>query len=195
VSSYIEIKDINHLKLRPIVAGPACQTHRISNLLDILLKPFTKHVTSFLRDINDFLNSLPNRIPKETILATSDVELVYSNIPHSLELEAINFWIEQFSEELPERFSKEFVIESLRFILENNTFQFNDEFFRQKKGTAMGTKVAPTYATLTIGYLEQKLYNQTASDFGPTFIKEFENTWKRFLDDCFILWSWTKTTS
>lgn len=188
-SSYVKIKDVNDLKLRPIVAGPACQTHRISNLLDILLKPFIKHVPSFLRDTTDFLNNLPKRIPKETILATFDVESLYSNISHSLGIDAINFWIENFPEELPERFSKEFVIDSLRFILENNTFQFNDVFFRQRKGTAMGTKVAPTYATLTIGYLERKLYKQIASDFGPTFREEFENTWKRFLDDCFILWS------
>ena len=64
--------------------------------------------------------------------------------------------------------------------------------FRRKKCTAMVTKVAPTYATLTIGYLERKLYKQIASDFGPTFREEFENTWKRLLVDCFILWSKSK---
>ena len=188
-SSYVEIKDVDDLKLRPIVAGPACQTHRISNLLDILLKPLIKHVPSFLRDTTDFLNSLPNRIPKETLFATFDVESLYSNIPHDLGIEAINFWIEQFPEDLDERFSKDFIIEALSFILENSTFQFNDEFFRQRKGTAMGTKVAPTYAALTIGYLEQKLYSKIAEEFGQTFKIEFEKVWKRFLDDCFLLWS------
>ena len=68
----------------------------------------------------------------------------------------------------------------------------NDVFFRQKKGTAIGTKFAPTYDTLTVGYLKGKLYEQRASDFRPTFREEFENTWKRFLDDCFILWSKSK---
>ena len=121
-SSYVEIKDVDYLKLRPIVAGPACQTRRISNLLDILLKPLIKHVPSFLRDTTDFLNSLPNRIPKETLFATFDVESLYSNIPHDLGIEAINFWIEQFPEDLDERFSKDFIIEALSFILENNTF-------------------------------------------------------------------------
>ena len=42
----MRIKDVNDLKRRPIAAGPACQTHRISNLLDILFKPFIKHVPS-----------------------------------------------------------------------------------------------------------------------------------------------------
>ena len=154
-----------------------------------MLKPLIKHVPSFLRDTTDFLNSLPNRIPKETLFATFDVESLYSNIPHNLGIDAINFWIEQFPEDLDERFSKDIILEALSFILENNTFQFNDEFYGQRKGTAIGTKVAPTYAVLTIGYLEQRLYNKIAEEFGQTFKIEFEKVWKRFLDDCFLLWS------
>ena len=34
----------------------------------------------------------------------------------------------------------------------------NDNVYRQKLGTAMGTKVAPTYATLVVGFLEIKLF-------------------------------------
>ena len=34
------------LEFRPIIAGPACPTHRLSNLIDILLKPFIKHIGS-----------------------------------------------------------------------------------------------------------------------------------------------------
>ena len=45
---------------------------------------------------------------------------------------------------------------------------FNGRFFNQFNGTAMGTKMEPTYATLTLDYLEQML---------------------RDLDDCFIVWS------
>ena len=46
-SSYIEIPDVTDLKLRPIVAGPSCQTHRVGDFIDILLKPYTKHVKSY----------------------------------------------------------------------------------------------------------------------------------------------------
>ena len=42
-SSYVEVEDVNVLKIRPIVAGPSCLTHRLSNLLDIILRPFTNH--------------------------------------------------------------------------------------------------------------------------------------------------------
>ena len=53
-SEYIEIKDPEDLTFRPIVAGPICETHRLSNLLDILLKPFIKHMDSYIQDDVDF---------------------------------------------------------------------------------------------------------------------------------------------
>lgn len=56
---------------------------------------------------------------------------------------------------------------------------------------AMGTKFAPVYATLTIGYLEEKLYNTIETKYDNDFYQYFKKYWKSFLDDCFI--SRTKT--
>ena len=153
-SSYVEVTDVEYdLKLRLIVAGPSCLTHRLSNLLDILLRPFTKHVKSNLRDTTDFLNNLPNNVQPKTLLASFDIDALYSNIPHDLGIQAVEYWLEKYPEELRNRFSKDFVLDGIKFILENNTFSFNQAHYKQVKGTAMGTKVAPVYATLTIGYL------------------------------------------
>ena len=44
----------------------------------------------------------------------------------------------------------------------------------------MGTKMAPTYANLFMGKLEEKL-NELGK---PNII-----LWKRFIDDIFIIWS------
>ena len=65
----------------------------------------------------------------------------------------------------------------MKFILENNTFSFNSNFYQQTKGTAMGTKFAPVYATLTIGYLEVKLYEKVTMIFGNTFRDYFTSDW------------------
>ena len=40
----ITISEPKDLKLRPIVGGPKCPTRRLSNFLDLVLKPLTKHV-------------------------------------------------------------------------------------------------------------------------------------------------------
>ena len=37
--------------------------------------------------------------------------------------------------------------------------KFNNEFYNQIKDTVMGTIFAPTYATLSMGYFEIKLYS------------------------------------
>ena len=45
---------------------------------------------------------------------------------------------------------------------------------------------------LSVGYLEEKIYEQTKACFGNDFGNCFIKYWKRFLDDCFI--PWTKST-
>ena len=46
----------------------------------------------------------------------------------------------------------------MKLILENNGFYFNDRYFLQTKGTAMGSKCTPIYATLLLANLEAKMY-------------------------------------
>ena len=54
-SEFIEIFEPNSLKLRRIVGGPKCPARKLSQLIDILLKPFLKHIKIFIRDSLDFL--------------------------------------------------------------------------------------------------------------------------------------------
>ena len=189
---YIKIENPANLKFRPIVAGPACPTSRLSHLLDILLSPYVKHVPSFVRDDIDFLNHLPETISENEILASFDVTSLYSNISHSLGLEAVQFWLDKYPQDLNERFPKSFVLEAMKIVLNNNTFVFGSKNYKQVLGTAMGTKFAPTYATLVLGYLETKLYNLVETNFGIEYSTFIRNNFKRFLDDCFIFWNKTK---
>ena len=137
--SYIHMKHPKNLKLRPIIAGPSCETHRLSNYLDILLNPFLKYVKSYVKDDIDILQYLPKEVTTTTILASFDAVNLYSNIPHSYGIEAIQYWLEKYPQELPEQTHKNFIIKGIKFILENNYFVFNNEIYRQIKGTAMGT--------------------------------------------------------
>ncbi|XP_062610424.1 uncharacterized protein LOC134272191 [Saccostrea cucullata] len=187
--AYIKISQPADLKIRPIIAGPASSTQRLSNLLDILLKPLCKLLPSFVRDDMDFLNYIPQNVDPNTILVSFDVTSLYTNIPHTLGLEAVSYWIDKHPDIINERFPKEFILEGLKIVLENNHFHFNNEFYIQIKGTAMGTKVAPSYATLVMGYLEDQLYGKIPELFDVDFANYIKNNWKRYLDDCFIFWT------
>ena len=188
-SFYIKLPRPTDLKLRPIVAGPCCPTQRLSNLLDIILKPLCKLVPSFVKDDMDFLRHIPDTVEENTLLVSFDVTSLYTNIPHNLGLEAISYWIDRHRSEIQPRFSKDFIIEGLKIVLENNHFFFDNRYFLQSKGTAMGTKVAPTYATLVLGFLEEKLFTETEQQFGENFGQYIRFNWKRYLDDCFIFWT------
>ncbi|VDI57594.1 Hypothetical predicted protein [Mytilus galloprovincialis] len=102
-SMYIKINRPTDLKIRPIIAGPSCSTQRLSNLLDILLKPLCIKVPSFVRDDMDFLNYIPDRVPLDTILVSFDVISLYTNIPHELGLKAVQYWLEKYLDEIPEQ--------------------------------------------------------------------------------------------
>ena len=158
----------------------------LSHLLDILLKPLCEKVPSFIRDDLDFLNHVPDTVVEDTTLVTFDVVSLYTNIPTELGIEAVKFWIEKFPNLLHDRFSQEFAIQGLKLVLENNTFNFGNCHFLQTKGTGMGTKVAPTYATLTLGNLEYKLHQKLITLWGEELAEKINSKWKRFLDDCFI---------
>ena len=97
---------------------------------------------------------------------------------------ALSYWIHKYPSTLNEQFSKEFVLEATRFILENNNCKFNNEFFRQINGTAMKTVFAPTYATLSMEYFEVKFYAKINLEIGVESDRVLLNNWCRVLDDC-----------
>ena len=167
-SEYLEILDPEDLKFRPIVAGQACETHRLRNLVDILLKPFVEKVKSFVRDDIDFLNYIPKTLPSNTLLVSFDVVNFYTNITHELGIEAIKSWLSKSPDLIHKRFSKQFVLESIKMILENNNF-FNETMYTQVRGTAMRTKFAPTFVTLVLAYLKEKLYSEIELKIGQEF--------------------------
>jgi hypothetical protein len=154
--TYVKLPRPSDLKLRPIVAGPSSSTQGLSNLLDLILIPLCKTVPSFIRDDLDFLKYIPEKVQENKLLVSFDITSLYTNIPHDLGLEAVQFWIEKFPTEIWEIFSKEFILKALQIVLKNNHFQFDDQHYLQIRGTAMGTKVASTYAMLVMGYLEHR---------------------------------------
>ena len=60
---------------------------------------------------------------------------------------------------------------------------FDSKLYLQVKGTAMGTIFAPTYANLTMGYHEIKVYSIICQSYALAS-KHFENSWFRYLDVC-----------
>ena len=87
-------------------------------------------------------------IPENTTLVTMDVTSLYTNIPHDDGIAACRtIWEQRTVQEPP----TECLVEMLTLVLKNNNFCFDGNHYLQINRTAMGTKMAPSYANIFMG--------------------------------------------
>ena len=143
---------------RPVISNSGFFTENISAFLEYHLKPLSQKVKSFIKDTNDFLKKVNELrdLPDEYILCTIDVVGLYPNIPHKEGLEAIR---KALNKREDQNISTGSLILLAECVLKNNVFELNMRYFKQLNGTAIGTKFAPLYAILFMGYLEDKILN------------------------------------
>ena len=167
---------------RPVVSANGCPTEKISAFTDLFLKPHLPKIESYIKDTTDFiqkLNDLP-KLSEDTILCTLDVGSLYTNIPNIEGRVAVARFLNKYRTfgQGPEP-SNTSICQMLNMILTMNNFRFNGEDYIQISGTAMGTRVAPTYANIFM------------SDFEDRFVYTYPKQpifWGRFIDDIFFIW-------
>ena len=187
----LHLPNPSDLNLRLIFGGPKSPTTGLANLVDLLLKPFLNKIEAKVIDVFHFLKRMPTfgrHVLPFIEMWSVDVKEMYPSIDHNLGLEAIKFWLNKYPELIPSRFSKKFILESLSFVLKNNTGYFNGHFYRQTIGTATGIKPAGTYADLVMGYLEIRLFSRLKINLGTKTAHYFWQYYRRYLDDGQIMW-------
>ena len=141
------------------------------------LEPLAQRVKSYIKDTNHFLKRIKKigKLPEGAILCTMDVVGLYPNIPHGEGLASLYKFLETRENK---QISSDTLSELTEIVLKNNIFEFDEKIFKQKRGTAIGTKFAPPYAILFMTDLEEKL------------LKMFEKKpmiWWRYIDDIFSI--------
>lgn len=167
---------------RPIISGIGTVTEPLSGYVDNLVRHIPTILSSHIKDTTHFLREVLHiKIPEGSYLVTLDVTSLYTNIPHN---DGISSLIDMYElHRLPESPDGHVVATLTRLVLELNTFEFNSQYFRQISGTAMGTKMAPSYANIFMGKLESQYLSQCP--LKPLF-------YKRFIDDIFFIWTHTE---
>ena len=176
---------------RPVIAGTHSPTRHLSDLISEILRPIVPTQTSYVKDDWDYLQKIPRNLNGKYKLFGCDIQSLYTSIPHELGLKAIRYWINRCRNLIQERFTNEFILESIEFLLKNNNCLFNGEMYNQIKGTAMGASFAAFYACLTIGYLEEtKLFPRLRLEFGERDANIIIETYRRFMDDGIVFLPW-----
>lgn len=131
---------------RPIVSDCGSETYFTAEYIDFFLTPLSTRHESYIKDTYHFVEKIRNlTIPQHSLLFTMDVDSLYTNIDTKHGLQTIKNVLKKYPD--TNRPDKE-LMELLEINLTRNDFQFNGEFFLQTRGTAMGRKFAPAYASL-----------------------------------------------
>ena len=164
---------------RPIVSGSGGPIKRISQFVDHFIGLLVPCSKSFIRESTHLIKILNElTLQPGMLLCTLDVRSLYTSTPHDKGTQAIKeiLVIHRSPSDLPHN---SYIIQLLEVVVTNNHFEFNGTFCHQVSGTAMGTKLTPSYANLFITKFEEKyVYTYPLQPI----------LWKRFIDDIFYIW-------
>ena len=109
---------------------------------------------------------------------TIDVCSLYTNIPNNEGITAVN---QALNQHIPYGQNPSYVslLRLLRMVLTMNNFTFNEKHYLQVGGTAMGTRLAPNYAIITMNQFEDT--HVYSYPFQPLL-------WVRYIYDIFLFW-------
>ncbi|CAJ0947522.1 unnamed protein product [Ranitomeya imitator] len=152
-----------------------------------ILTPHARSTKSYILDTGDFLNKIHSikNIPPDSTLCTLDVNSLYTSIEHDKGVEAVILTLREANMDSN---LLDLCIDLLNLVLRENFFIFEDDFFLQTCGTAMGSNVAPAYANLYMDHFERTYVYPN-----PIF-QQHAITWYRYIDDIFCIWRGDQTS-
>jgi len=156
---------------------PNCLCKRSPNQTDLrVCRPTSLdfRLPSYVQDTTDYLTELsPSDISEETLLVSLDVVSLYTTIPHEDSIEACRkVWNTRETMDPPTKS----LVDFLTLVLKYNIFEFNGDHYLQ----VQGTKMAPSYANIFMGYLKKKQLLM--------LVPLQPHMWLRFTDDIDIQW-------
>ena len=84
--------------------------------MDMILKPIVPHLITYIKDDWEFIKFLPRFLTVDSDMYSCDTASLYTSIPTKLDLETIEYWIMRKRNLIPQRVTKEFILESIEFI-------------------------------------------------------------------------------
>ena len=173
--------------LRPIISGLKHPTIKISKFLDNLLRPlFDKMaietaITSGYELVKRLQEWSKSYMRPETLLCTIDVADLYTMIPQVEGVLSLKKMLDYLHLKQINGVKTEVILRLARFVMVNNYFTYNGQYYHQVRGGAMGSPLTLTIANCYMFFFEQSIRKQINNGYGLYF---------RYIDDIFITINW-----
>ncbi|CAJ0951700.1 unnamed protein product [Ranitomeya imitator] len=175
-------KSLNNPPGRPIVASTDSILSPLSIYLEKILTPLIRTTKSFLLDTGHFSSLIREQdtIPPDSLLVTLDVNSLYTSITHERGITATRTLLQ--TSNMPDN-SIKFCLDLLKLVLYENFFLYEDTYYVQCCGTAMGSNVAPAYANAYMSHFENNHV------YPEELFKQYVRCYHRYIDDIFLIWT------
>ena len=122
-------KRLSDVPGRPVISNCGTPTERISEFLDLHLKPIMRDGNSYIRDSSHFLEKIKSirSIPNNALLVTADVVGFYPSVPHSSGLNSLR---KALQKRLNKQIPTNDLVKMAKFVLSNNYFEFSEKVFQ-----------------------------------------------------------------
>lgn len=137
-------------------------TENFSEVVEAYLQPHVYALTSYIQDSIHFLIALEQiHILAIAWLITIDFETLFSSIHHDPGIQVVGEFVK--TQKQGQWSFNKFITQALNFMLQNNIFMVNDQYYLQIQGVAIATPCTPSYSNLFLGWWGQLLMADDAS--------------------------------
>lgn len=174
-----KIHKIN-VPIRPVVSYIGAPAYGLSKHLNYLLKSRSNFHPKFsLKNSLDLIDKVKEvNLPHNAKLMSLDVESLFTNVPFE---ECLQILEGHFERQRVHPGEADELISLTRMCMEQNYFRFNNQYFKQKEGLAMGSPLSPLMADIFMDYFENKYF------VGQPHILYYY----RYVDDIIMCWTGT----
>ncbi|ROT62518.1 hypothetical protein C7M84_019632 [Penaeus vannamei] len=179
---------------RPVLSGCSAPTRPVDRLLTTFLTPLLELLPERLQDTSDFLRKMKDspRFPKDSIIFSFDIVSLYPSIPQEEAAWVVANFYEKNYGYVQGRLAADFNItppppylikEGIDHVLRGTLLRFDNKFYRQCKGTAIGASVSVALAEIFVHVSIEKKRKK---------LRKQPEIFYRYIDDIFGIFTGTE---